>query len=249
MSRSDALFFELFEPLPRQGPGSLECLQRALALCGGLPASPRIVDLGCGSGAQTIDLARSTGGTVLAVDTHPPSIERAKSRATDAGLAERIEARVADMSTLQTNEPFDLVWSEGALYNLGLATALPLCARLLRPGGIVAFTDAVWLRDDAPQEVRTAFADYATMGSVNDVARQLEHAGWTVLGHFVLPDSAWWDDFYTPMERRLETLRERYAGDAEALAILDAMAAEPQMHRRHAAYYGYAFFVARRPPA
>jgi SAM-dependent methyltransferase len=247
MSRADTLFFELFEPLPRQGPGNLECLQRALALCGELPPAPRIVDLGCGSGMQTVDVARATGGTVLAVDTHAPNVERVRTRAAEAGLVERIEARVADMAALQPDEPFDLVWSEGALYNLGLAKALPLCARLLRPGGVVAFTDAVWLRDDPPEDVRALFADYPTMGSVDDVLKRLRSGGWTILGHFVLPDAAWWDDFYTPMEQRLEALRRRYEGNVEALAILEQLAEEPRMHRRSAAFYGYAFFVARRP--
>jgi hypothetical protein len=60
-----------------------------------------------------------------------------------------------------------------------------------------------------------------------------------------LPDEAWWDDFYAPMERRIETLRSTYAGDIEALAALDEVAQEPEMHRRHSAYYAYEFFVAR----
>lgn len=247
MSRAQALFFELFEPLPRQGPGNLECLRRALALCGELPPAPRVADLGCGSGTQTIDLARETGGTLLAVDTHAPAVERVRTRAAQAGLSERIEARVANMSDLEPSGSFDLVWSEGALYNLGLKKALPLCARLLRPGGVVAFTDAVWLTDDPPADVRALFADYPTMGGVDDGLTLLRADGWTILGHFVLPDTAWWDDFYTPMERRLQTLRRRYAGDVEALDILDELAAEPKLHRRNAAHYGYAFFVAKRP--
>ncbi len=247
MSRADALFFELFEPLPRQGPGNLECLRRALALCGELPPKPRIVDLGCGSGAQTVDLARETGGTVLAVDIHAPLVERAQARAALAGLSERIEVRVADMTDLEPSASFDLVWSEGALYNLGLATALPLCARLLRSGGFVAFTDAVWRSNDPPADVRALFADYPTMGTADDVLARLRADGWTILGHFVLPDAAWWDEFYAPMERRLEALRRQYAGDEEAMKILGKLADEPQMHRLGGAHYGYAFFVAQRP--
>ena len=46
--------FEVFEALPRQGPGDRACAERALALCDELPATPRILDLGCGVGAQTM---------------------------------------------------------------------------------------------------------------------------------------------------------------------------------------------------
>lgn len=245
----ERLFFELFEPLPRQGPGSAACTRRAFDLCAGLPDAPRILDLGCGSGAQTVDLARRSGGTVLAIDSHAPLVERARARAQEAGLSDRVEVRVADMTDLGLPpHGFDLVWSEGALYNLGLRVALPLCAEQLRPGGYLAFTDAVWRTDDPPADVRAAFAaEYDTMGHAHDVLRLLEALGWTVVDHFDLPDAAWWDDFYTPMEARIAELRTMHVNDPEALATLDALAKEPQMHRESARHYGYTFFIARLP--
>ncbi len=250
MSRERAreVFFEVFEPLPRQGPGSLACTERALALCKDLPAEPRILDLGCGSGAQTLHLAALTRGSIVAVDNHPPFVERLRARLDD-GLAARVDARVADMTALDLEpESFDLVWSEGALYNLGLERALPLCAGLLKPGGHLAFTDAVWRTDHAPADVRAAFSpEYPSMGTAQDVLSLLQRDGWATEGHFNLPDATWWDEFYTPMEQRFEVLRSKYAQDAEALAVLSELAAEPQMHRDSAEHYGYDFFVARRP--
>jgi len=241
------IFLEVFEPLPRQGPGSFACTRRALALCHSLSPSPRILDLGCGAGGQTLHLARLTDGSILAIDSHPPLVDRLRAQLEDEALTGRVEARVADMLALDlTPERFDLVWSEGALYNLGLESALPLCARLLCPGGYLAFTDAVWRSDDPPPDVREAFADYPTMGKVDDVLSLLQRGGWSVVDHFDLPQEAWWDDFYDPMEQRIEALRSKYAHDAEALAALDEVAKEPQMHRRSGHQYGYTFFVARR---
>ncbi len=248
-SRAHEVFFEVFEPLPRQGPGNLACTRQALSLCRELPSSPRVLDLGCGAGAQTLHLASLIAeASILAIDSHPPLVERLRAALEDRGLSGRVEARVADMSALDLPpESFDLVWSEGALYNLGLERALPLCAGLLRRGGYLAFTDAVWRSEDAPPEVREAFADYPTMGRVEDVIAFLEANGWSVAGHFDLPDEAWWDDFYGPMEQRIEALRATCAHDEEALAALDEVAKEPQMHRRSGHHYGYTFFVARRP--
>lgn len=243
------IFFEVFESLPRQGPGSFAATQRAFAACADLPTAPRIVDLGCGAGAQTVALAQLTGGTIVAVDSHAPLIERLRERLDELGATDRVETRVGDMAAIDLpRHSFDLVWSEGALYNLGLAVALPRCAELLRPGGYLVFTDAVWRSDDPPDDVQALFADYPTMGGVGDVVAQLENHGWEVIDWFDLPDEAWWEDFYAPMERRIESLREKYAGDAEALAALDELAREPEMHRRSGQQYGYAFFVARRPP-
>ncbi len=47
-------------------------------------------------------------------------------------------------------------------------------------------------------------------------------SGWhMVLGHFALPDEAWWTGFYTPMEQRIRRLRPKYEGEAEAAHPLD----------------------------
>lgn len=248
--RFQEIFFEVFESLPRQGPGNRACAERALGLCRELPQTPDILDLGCGSGGQTLHLAELTRGSIVAVDSHAPAIERLLATVAARGLDGRIRPVVGDMADPGLPpESFDLVWSEGALYNIGLDSALPLCHGLLRPGGCLAFTDAVWRVDNPPPEVKTGFdLDYPAMGGVPDVLAAIGEAGFSLIGHFTLPDEAWWDDFYTPMERRIEELRETYAGDAEALAALDELAREPAMHRRHADSYAYEFFVARRAP-
>ena len=90
------------------------------------------------------------------------------------------------------------------------------------------------------------FADYPTMGAAEDVLALLHRHGWDVDGHFHLPDEAWWDDFYAPMQRRIEELRGFYANDGEALAALDQLAQEPEMHRSNSEFYAYEFFVVRR---
>jgi len=245
--RAQELFFEAFESLPRQGPGNLDSTRRAFSLCRELPSSPQVLDLGCGVGAQTLHLASLLDGPILAIDSHPPLVERLRATVEERGLLGRVEARVGDMSRLDLPpESFDLVWSEGALYNLGLETALPMCAGLLRPGGYLAFTEPVWRAPDAPTEVREAFADYPTMGGIDDVLSLIEVSAFSLVDHFDLPDEAWWDDFYSPLERSIEALRTKYAGDAEALSILDEIAREPQMHRRSGHHYGYTFFIARR---
>ena len=242
------IFFEVFEALPRQGPGNRASTARALGLCGELPPSPAILDLGCGGGAQTLHLAALTPGTIIAIDIHAPSIERLDSTLTERGLAQRVRALVGDMAHLeQPLASFDLVWSEGALYNIGIENALRVCRRLLRAGGYLAFTDAVWRKENPPPEVKASFEDdYPTMGRVPDVLAAIERSGFMLIGHFTLPDVAWWEDFYTPMEIRIEELRRKYADDDEALAVLDQLAQEPEMHQRYSDYYAYEFFVVRR---
>jgi SAM-dependent methyltransferase len=241
------IFFEVFESLPRQGPGNRACAARALAFCRDLPPAPAVLDLGCGVGGQTLQLAELISGSIVALDSHAASIERLRATVAVRGFAERIQPTVGDMANPGLSPAsFDLVWSEGALYNIGIEKALRICHGLLRPGGYLAFTDAVWRKENPPPEVKAGFEDdYPTMGRVPDVLAAIENSGFSLIGHFTLPDEAWWDDFYTPMEIRIEELRGKYRADDEALAVLDQLAQEPEMHRRHSGYYAYEFFVAR----
>jgi len=243
------IFFEVYEALPRQGPGNRACAARALALCQGLPASPTIADLGCGVGGQTLHLAELTSGVITAVDRHAPSIARLERTVRERGLGHRVFPVVGDLA----HPPLaagscDLIWSEGALYNLGIARALEVCRGLLRPGGCLAFTDAVWRMDDPPEEVRASFdLDYPAMGRTADILALVERSGLDLLGHFTLPDEAWWTDFYTPMAARVAEFRQRYPADPEALAALAQIGREVELHRDFADYYAYEFFVLRRP--
>lgn len=247
--RLTEIFFEVFEPLPRQGPGSRTCAERALELCGELPSTPSILDLGCGAGGQTLQLLELTEArSIVAIDSYAPLIERLRRLIAEQSLTDRIHPRVADIGNPDhPPECFDLIWSEGALYNIGIDAALRLYREALRPGGYFAFTEAVWLTEDPAPEVRQSFEDYPEMGRVPDVLAKIEAAAFSTVGHFLLPDEAWWNEFYSPMEQRIELLRTHYAGDPEALAALDEIAREPAMHRSFGDEYGYQFFVARRP--
>ncbi len=242
------VFFDVYEGLPRQGPGNRANAKRALEMCTDLPPEPAILDLGCGAGGQTLHLADLSPGTILAVDNHEPLIRRFNERINESGLAHRITAVTGDMGdpAFARGKSFDLVWSEGALYNIGIARALEVCRGLLRPDGYLVFTDAVWRRDNAPQEIRETFdLDYPAMGRVEDILNLIAASAFDLIGHFTLAGEAWWDDFYTPMEERVRELRSKYAHDPEATATLDTISREPEMHRRYHEYYAYEFFVTR----
>ena len=138
---------------------------------------------------------------------------------------------------------FDLIWCEGAAYIIGVGTALRAWRPLLRPGGRLALSEAVWLRADPPEPVRRLWAEYPAMADL-EACRQLARAcGYRLLGDFVLPERAWWDDYYTPLERRLAELAPKYTGDPLAQAVLREHEEEIACYRRYAAWYGYAFLV------
>lgn len=133
------IFFEVYENLPRQGPGNRACASRALGLCHDLGECPAILDLGCGVGGQTLQLAELTSGSIVAIDSHAPSIERLQAVVAERGLAQRVRAMVGNMA--RPEQPFgvfDLIWSEGALLQhraSGCPSRLPWLAATWRLSG------------------------------------------------------------------------------------------------------------------
>jgi SAM-dependent methyltransferase len=242
------IFFELYESLPRQGPGNRACAARALAFCRDLPPTPAVLDLGCGVGGQTLHLAELTSGPIVAVDSHAPSIERLRATVAVRGLADRIRPMVGDMAKPGLPPAsVDLVWSEGALYNIGIENALRVC----RGCCALAVTSPSPTRYGAgrtrrPRSKRASTWTTRPWAELPDVLATIDKSGFSLIGHFTLPDEAWWDDFYTPMKIRIEELRGKYADDDEALAVLDQLAQEPEMHQRYSDCYAYEFFVLRR---
>lgn len=240
------VFFEIHSDLPREAPGSRDSTTQALALAAPLPPAPRVLDVGCGPGMQTMDLADLLpDAEITAVDLHGPYLAEVAQRARARGVGERVKAIRADMTALPFPDGhFDLIWSEGAAYSIGLARALQSWRPLLRPGGRLALTEAVWLRSDPPEELRHWWAaEYPDMRDVAACRRLAEQCGYRLLGDFVLPEAAWWQHYYRPMEARLQALAAKYEGDPVAREVLDAQQAEIDFFRRYAAYYGYLFLV------
>jgi SAM-dependent methyltransferase len=239
------VFLDVHTGLPREGPGNRASTARALALMGPLPPAPLIVDVACGPGAQTLDLAELVpDARFVAVDANPPYVEELRRRAHEAGLGHRIDACVGDMRAL----PFapgsvDAIWCEGAAYIVGVAAALAAWAPLLEPGGCIALTEAVWLKPDPPERVRANWLEYPAMTDVAACRAIIACAGLKLLGDFVLPESAWLDDYYGPLEARARQLVDKYRGDAVAQSVVAQSIEEVAVYREFSAFYGYQFFV------
>jgi SAM-dependent methyltransferase len=242
-------FFEIFESVPRGGPGDPESTRRALAMMPDLRADPRVLDLGCGPGAGSSNLANLTGGRVTALDLHAPFVAQQAAAARAAALAHRLDPVCADMRAAPVAAGvFDLVWSEGALYSMGFREGLDVCARLVRPGGYVAVSEAVWTVPDPPGEVlRWWHAEYPDIAPVAEKASAVAGAGLEIVGHFTLPRDAWTSCFYEPIEARLGDFRRAWSGDAVGLEVIAEFDTEIAMYERWGHTYGYELFVARRP--
>lgn len=246
-------FYEIFDAsLPRLGPGDEASTQRALNTLlaenttGARPI--RILDIGCGNGPQTVVLAQHTNGSILAVDNHQPFLDELQRRAAMAGVSRKIQISLRDMRTLTKDEgPFDLIWSEGAIFIMGLREGLTAWHSLLAPGGGLAISELAWLRSEPPADCRQFFANvYPAMTSIEANLTTIESCGYEIVGHFAQPESAWWEPYYHPLEERLGILRKRHAADAEKLSMIESIQTEIDVYRKYSAFYSNVFYMMRR---
>ena len=246
------LFFEVHKGLPREGPGSTASTRRALDVIKRfLPESPRVVDVGCGPGAQTLVLAPELPHAQLtAIDLHEPFLAQLRDRAAKRQVGDRIDAICADMGewnpTLSGSaEPVDLVWCEGAAYFIGIANALRKWSGWLKPGGFVAFTEAVWLTDAPSPRTLAIWEEHPELAEPAACLALTEQCGYEVLDSFVLPQSDWLEEYYAPMQQRIDRLRTMHTDDADAMSELDVHQEEIDVCREYGAEYGYLFVIAR----
>ena len=241
-------FLEIYGDLPRSGPGSSECTKRAYELMSALPESPRILDIGCGPGVQTVDLLKISSGTVLALDFLPLMIDRTTANAEIAGVADRLEVLEQDMAQMAFSPAsFDVIWSEGAIYNLGFENGLKQIKRFVKPNGYVAVSEAVWLKPNPPLSLVEFWQQYPEIDTVENKLAVIDRLGYQCVGHFVLPASTWTVDYYDPMEECVAEKEQEWASIPEAMDVLKEARAEIDMFHKYSDYYSYAFFVMKNP--
>lgn len=240
-------FLQIYGSLPRAGPGSDELTRRAFEMIPHLPSSPRILDVGCGPGMQTVELLRNSNGTVVALDLLPEMIERVNTEAERAGVSDRLKTMVQDMKEMTfPASSFDVIWSEAAIYNIGFEAGLRALRKLVRPGGYIAVSEAVWLKLNPPSEVIEFWQEYPEIDTVAAKLEIIKRTGYEALGHFVFPPNAWTNQYYDPMEERIAEKAKDWTGIPEAEAVLAGARKEISIFRQYSDYFSYAFFIMAR---
>lgn len=188
---------------------------------------PAIVDIGCGSGVVTVELALLSNGRVVGVDIDQRMLERLKRRAEESGLQNRVEAVNCSMHELKfAVDSFDIVWSEGSIFVIGFERGLAQWRRFLRPGGYLVV--------------------HARKIEIDKRIRVISELNYRLVGRFLVPEDAWVNQYYGPLEKRVNSLRERYAGNAGALAFLSTVDEEIEEFRHNPEYHGSMFYVCQK---
>jgi ubiquinone/menaquinone biosynthesis C-methylase UbiE len=242
------LFFEIHKDIPREGPGENNSTKQAFCMIKDLSSTPHILDIGCGPGMQTIELAKNTKGKIVAIDTHKPFLDALIKKSIEEGVSKSIEVKEGSMFELQfEKDSFDIIWSEGAIYIIGFEKGIKEWKDYIKTGGYLVVSELSWLRQDIPKEPRSFWeADYPQIKSISENIKIIEETGYSSVGSFILPKCGWWDNYYTPLSDRIKTLRQKHIGDEEANECLNNTEREIELYRKYSDYYGYVFYLMKK---
>lgn len=242
------LICEYFAGVERQGPGSPETTVRALGFIDNLTGQSRIADLGCGTGGQTMILARHVPGEVTGLDLFPDFIRIFNRNAAQLGLQERVKGIVGSMDNLPfEKESLDLIWSEGAIYNIGFERGLNEWRHYLKQGGYVAASEASWFTDERPDEITDFWmANYPEIDTIPRKVAQMQQAGYIPVATFIIPEDCWTEHFYAPCHRAQEAFLKKYAGNRTAEELIAGQRHEELLYHRYKDFYGYVFYIGKK---
>lgn len=243
-----ALINEFFIELERQGPGSAEETVRALSFIRGLSDKTKIADLGCGTGFQTMVLAQNTEADITALDLFAVSIDKLNSRAEMLGLQDRVKGIVGSMDDLPfRDEEFDIIWSEGAIGNIGFEKGLDHWKRFLKKDGCIAVTYESWFTDERPAEIEKWWTD--AVPGISTIAHNIsimQKTGYIPVAAFILPETCWTENYFIPQKARQEEFLKKHAGNKTVENMIAFMRREAELYSKYKQYYGYVFYVGQK---
>ncbi|MFX0105766.1 MAG: class I SAM-dependent methyltransferase [Candidatus Hodarchaeota archaeon] len=155
--------------------------------------NPRILDIGCGAGIPTLELAKLSNGEIIGIDIDQKALNKLNSKIDKQGLSNRIKAKKLSLyNNSFSDEYFDILWDEGVLHILDLEKSLKECNRILKPKGFLVLGEMItWIKNQFE-----IFPKY----------------GFNLVNQFFLPEKCWWTDYYLPLEKKIKDLYIKYKG-------------------------------------
>jgi len=175
---------------------------------------PRILDVGCGSGVPTMELARLSNGEIIGLDVNQDFLDVLARKIENAELSDRVKAVNCSIFDMEfPDESFDIIWSEGSIYVIDFKKGLQEWKRFLKPNGFMVIHD---------QE-----------GNVTQKLEQISGCGYELLGYFIMNEDTWWAEYFAPLEKLICETRAKYADDPKVLGELRNAQREIDMFKKN----------------
>lgn len=238
---------EFFSTSERQGPGSPEETLKALSFIEGLTDMSKIADVGCGKGVQTIVLGQNTPCEITGVDIFADYVNLLNHKAQINNLKEKVKGVVGNMEKLPFQErEFDLIWSEGAIYNIGFERGISEWRKFLKQGGYIVVSENTWFTNERPAEIQDFWERaYPEIDTIPNKISQMQNAGYLPIATFIMPETSWLD-YYSWQASRREYFLEKYKGNKAVEQFVASQQYEADLYCKYNAFYGFAFFIGKR---
>jgi ubiquinone/menaquinone biosynthesis C-methylase UbiE len=242
------LICEFFLNTERQGPGSPEVTLKALSFIDNLTEDSRIADLGCGTGGQTMVLARHAPGHITGLDFFPGFVDRFNANARKLNLQDRVKGIVGSMDNLPfQHEALDLIWSEGAIYNIGFERGLNEWRNYLKTGGYIAVTECSWFTEERPAEIHDFWMEaYSEVDTIPNKVAQMQKAGYVPVATFILPETCWTEHYFAPLVKAREIFLQQHARNKTVEELIEFQHYEVELYSKYKEFYGYVFYIGRK---
>ena len=157
--------------------------------------NPSILDIGCGTGVQTIELAKLCNGHITAIDIDVPSLVLLQRKVKEQDLSDRFSIMKVAMDDLQLlGKTYDIIWAEGSIYAIGFERGIRDWKQILNKNGFLVVHDE---NDHLEKKVEL-----------------IKKHGYKILGQFEVSHEEWEDRYYRPL---LEVMSKRRLTDSESM--------------------------------
>lgn len=244
-----SLICEYFSSVERQGPGSPEATIKALSFIDNLTDKSRIADLGCGTGGQTMTLAQNAPGHITGLDLFPDFINLFNRNAQRLNLQGRVKGGVGSMTEELPfeNEELDLIWSEGAIYNIGFERGLNEWRRHLKKGSYIAVSESSWFTDERPAEITDFWmAHYPEIDTIPNKVMQMQKAGYVPVATFIIPENCWTEHYFAPQAEAQKKFLDKHTGNKTAEELVAGQRHERELYDKYKDFYGYVFYIGKK---
>lgn len=244
-----SLICEYFSNVERQGPGSPEATIKALSFIDNLTSESRIVDLGCGTGGQTMTLAQNAPGQIMGIDLFPDFISIFNRNAHALGLSNRVQGIVGSMLEPLPfeRETLDLIWTEGSIYNIGFERGVNEWRQYLKTNGYIAVSEASWFTEKCPDEIYNFWmAHYPEIDTIPNKVAQIQRAGYVPVATFILPENCWTEHYFAPCSRIQEAFLQKHSGDQTVKELIAGQRHEMALYQKYKEFYGYVFYIGKK---
>jgi ubiquinone/menaquinone biosynthesis C-methylase UbiE len=242
------MIYEYYSNTERQGPGSPEITLKALSFIDGLTEISKVADIGCGTGGQTMVLAQKIPCEIIGIDLWPDFINQFNQNAQNKNFHERVKGIVGNMENLPfQEEELDLIWSEGAIYNIGFERGLNEWRKYLKQGGYIAVTENTWFTEKRPAEIQEFWDKaYPEIDTIPNKMAQMQKASYLPIATFFVPETCWTDYYYAQVPQMEESFLKKYNGNKSAEELIRSERYEVELYDKYKAYYGYVFYIGKK---